>query len=150
MRKYESDLKFVAEVCKKIDVRIDGLKEVYTKKEYFEREINKFAAQKDFSDIKNKMGHFAKEADVMKIISDLKSKMDGIRNKMEKSYATKNEVRDESNKLSQAVGNHYLSMSNFNDFRERQEKKVSDHKEAIEALRVSLSNHTKHITTLKK
>ena len=37
---------------------------------------------------------------------------------MEKSYATKNEVREESNKLSTAFGKHYLSVSNFADFRE--------------------------------
>ena len=41
-------------------------------------------------------------------------------------------------------------MSNFNDFRERQEKKNSDSKDSLEAIRTSLSNHTKHITTLKK
>ena len=52
----------------------------------------------------------------MKIINDLKAKIDSNRAKMEKSYATKNEVREESNKLSQAVGNHYLSVSNFADF----------------------------------
>ena len=86
----------------------------------------------------------------MKIINDLKAKIDSNRAKMEKSYATKNEVREESNKLSQAVGNHYLSVSNFADFRERQEKKVTDHKDLIEACRTSLTNHTKHLTTLKK
>ena len=86
----------------------------------------------------------------MKVVNELKSKIDGVRQKMEKSYATKNEVREESNKLSQAVGNHYLSVSNFADFRERQEKKVTDHKDAIEACRNSLTNNTKHLTTLKK
>ena len=37
---------------------------------------------------------------------------------MEKSYATKSDVREESNKLSAAIGKHYVDMSNFSDFKE--------------------------------
>ena len=36
IRKIDQDLKFVTEVCKKLDHRIDGLKEVYCKRTDFE------------------------------------------------------------------------------------------------------------------
>lgn len=69
---------------------------------------------------------------------------------MEKNYATKNEIRDETNKISQAIGNHYLSVTNFADFRERYEKKSMETRDIIEVTRNSLANHTKHITMIKK
>ena len=52
IRKIESDIKFMVELCKKIDIRIDGLKEVYTDRRDFEREISKFALAKDVSEQK--------------------------------------------------------------------------------------------------
>ena len=69
---------------------------------------------------------------------------------MEKNFATKNEIRDETNKLSSAIGNHYMSVANFSDFRDRQEKKNTETRENIEVTRNSLANHTKHITQIKK
>ena len=104
IRKIDQDLKFVSEVCKKLDHRIDGLKEIYCRRADFDKEISQFTGQKDFADVKNKMQHFAKETDVMKIVGELKAKMDTMRTKMEKNYATKNEIRDETTKLSTAFG----------------------------------------------
>ena len=40
----------------------------------------------------------------MKIVGELKAKMDTMRTRMEKDYATKNEIRDETTKLSTAFG----------------------------------------------
>ena len=96
------------------------------------------------------MQFFAKESDVMKIVGELKSKHDTLRQRMEKNFATKNEIRDETNKLSSAIGNHYMSVANFSDFRDRQEKKNTETRENIEVTRNSLANHTKHITQIKK
>ena len=43
LKKLDSDLKFVSQVCTKIDCRIDGLKEIYCDRKRFEKEINQFA-----------------------------------------------------------------------------------------------------------
>ena len=43
INKLNSDLKFVSAVCTKLDERIDGLKEKYTSRTEFEREIRQFA-----------------------------------------------------------------------------------------------------------
>ena len=150
IRKIDQDLKFVSEVCKKLDHRIDGLKEIYCKRTDFDKEIGQFTAQKDFADVKNKMQFFAKESDVMKIVGELKARHDTLRQRMEKNFATKNEIREETNKLSSAIGNHYMSVANFSDFRDRQEKKNTETRETIEVTRNSLANHTKHITQMKK
>lgn len=79
LRKVDQDLKFVSDVCKKLDHRIDGLKEIYCKRSDFDKELGQMAAQKDFADMKNKMQHFAKETDVMKIVGELKAKVDANR-----------------------------------------------------------------------
>ena len=44
IRKIDQDLKFVSEVYKKLDHRIDGLKEVYCKRADFDKEIGQFTA----------------------------------------------------------------------------------------------------------
>ena len=108
------------------------------------------ARRDEMAGLKNASSFFAKEKDMVATFTQLKEKLDGVRNKMEKSYATKNEVREESTKISQAVGNHYVSMSNFADFRKRSDDKTSDQTKMLEAARTSLANHTSHITSLKK
>ena len=117
MKNIESALTEAASFRKRLDQRIDNLKEIYVPQRFYEEEKKRYALQADFSSLKKKVSGKANEDDLKRQIKRHELMIEDLRKDGIKTYATKEELFLDLRSVDIRVKKGFMTIEEFRKVR---------------------------------
>lgn len=149
MKNIESQLVEAASFRKRLDQRIDNLKEIYVSTRHYEDDKKRFALQMDFSTLKKKVACKANEDDLKRQIKRHELMIEDLKIDGKKTYATKEELFMDMRSVDIRVKKGFMTIEEFRKVRNQQDNKLQEIDAEVYTCKARLNTHNQDLNYLK-